>query len=150
MSLPRNPNRGLLPDDVHVQASTKQVPLPRVDCRPHPQATKLIPPAVRVLILGIHLQHWRSHLGSQGHGISSPRGWARLGGAVPTPSADPTSHFFPTWKKCEKTIDLPYLANQKTTLQKEESRPPRGTEMSTICSAVAAGKCSAPPNAERC
>ena len=53
----------LLPDDGNVEASTKQEPLPMIECRPHPQAAQLIPPAVRVLILGIHLQHWRSHLG---------------------------------------------------------------------------------------
>ena len=40
-------------------------------------------------------------------------------GAVPTPSADPTSHFFPSGK-CEKPLDLPYPANRKTTMQDEE------------------------------
>ena len=78
MSLPGTPT-GLLSDDVHVQASTKQVPPPRVECRPHPQAAKLIPPAVGVLLLLRLRQDWLLLLEKHRHGMSSPRGWARLG-----------------------------------------------------------------------
>ena len=58
-----------------------QVPLRRVECRPHPQAAKLIPPAVRVLL---PREPWAQHKLAVWMGST----W----GAVPTPSADHQAH----------------------------------------------------------
>ena len=63
---------GLLPDDVHVQASTEQVPPPREEFRPQPRAAKLVLPSVGVLLLLRLRQHWLVLLGNHGHDISSP------------------------------------------------------------------------------
>ena len=78
--------------------------------------------------------------------LSRQRGWARLGELVPTPSASPTAHFFPRGK----VLKTPWFAVTGKTEDDDAGwrvRSLRGTRVSTICSAVAAGKYRASPNA---
>ena len=82
--------------------------------------------------------HAQSRCGSKRH-RHRPRcphelpGWmGSTRGAVPTPSASPTSHFFYFGEKCEKNPS-PACSRE---LEEDAEKPPPSTRESTICSTI--------------